>query len=180
MIWKMIWDVWTASGVVLNDNENEKNVGTSCIIVCLCIGGYPLPFTIVRKRTLRGRNTIIMVIIMLQWPSRKTIIIFIIMLRRSGRGTIIMVNLMLQWRLLVLTGVWPKELLEYARLTRKVAQRCANWPVVTVGIRALGYRSCRLAYDVCLTCSMVPPSIRKWNVVDCLCCYCLVIIKYNS
>ena len=106
-----------------------KNVGTSCIILCSCIGGYPLPFTIVWTRTLRGRNTIIMVIIMLRWPSRNTIIMFIIMLRRLGRGTIIVVNLMLPWRLLVLTGVWPKKLLEYACLTRKVAQQCANWLV---------------------------------------------------
>ena len=104
-------------------------MGTSCIIVCSCIGGYSLPFMIVRTRTLRGRNTIIIVIIMLWWPSRNTIIMFIIMLRRSGRGTVIMVNLMLSWRLLVLTGVWPKELSEYARLTRKVAQWCANWLV---------------------------------------------------
>ena len=93
-----------------------------------CIGGYPLPFTIVRTCTLRGRNTIIMVIIMLWWPSRNMIIMFIIMLRWSGRGTIIMVNLMLSWWL-VITGVWPKELSEYARLTRKVTQRCANWLV---------------------------------------------------
>ena len=97
--------------------------------MCSCIGGYPLPFTIVRTNTLQGRNTIIMVIIMLRWLRRKTIIMFIIMLRRSGSGTIIMVNLMLLWRLLVLTSVWPKELPEYARLTRKGAQRCANWLV---------------------------------------------------
>ena len=35
----------------------------------------------------------------------------------------------LPWRLLILTGVRPKELPEYARRTRKVAQRCANWLV---------------------------------------------------
>ena len=35
----------------------------------------------------------------------------------------------LPWRLLVLTGVQPKELPKYARPTRKVAQRCANWLV---------------------------------------------------
>ena len=106
-----------------------KIFGTSCIIVCSCIGGYPLPFTMVWTHTLRGRNMIIMVIIMLRWPSRNTIIMFIIMLRRLGRATIIMVNLMLPWRLLVLMGFWPKELPEYARLTRKMAQRCANWLV---------------------------------------------------
>ena len=46
-----------------------------------------------------------------------------------GRGTIILFYIMLSWWLLVLTGVWPKELPEYARLTRKVTQRCANWLV---------------------------------------------------
>ena len=98
-------------------------------MVCSCIGGYPLPFTIVPTRTLRDRNTIIMVIIILRWPSKNTIIMFIITLRRSGRGMIIVVNLMLPWRLLVLKGAWPKELPEYARLTRKMTQQCANWLV---------------------------------------------------
>ena len=37
------------------------------------------------------------------------------------------VYIMLSWWLLVLTGVWPKELPEYAPQIRKVAQRCANW-----------------------------------------------------
>ena len=32
-----------ADGVVVYDNENEKNVGTSCIIVCSCIGDTPSP-----------------------------------------------------------------------------------------------------------------------------------------
>ena len=106
-----------------------KKCGTSCIIVCSCMRGYSLSFTIVQTCMLRGRKTIIMVIIMLWWPSRKTIIVFIIMLRRSGRKTIIMFNLMLPWRLLLLTGVRHKELSGYACLTRKVAQRCANWLV---------------------------------------------------
>ena len=44
----------------------------------------------------------------------------------AGRGTIIMFYIMLPWRLLILTGVWLKELPEYARPTRKVAQRCTN------------------------------------------------------
>ena len=100
-----------------------KNVGTSCI------RGYHLPFTIVQMHTLRGRKTIIMVIIMLRWPNRKTIIMFIIMLRRSDRRTINMFNLMLPWWLLVLMGIRHKELPEYARPTRKVTQRCANWLV---------------------------------------------------
>ena len=32
------------NGVVVHDNENEKNVVISCIIVCSCIGGYPFSF----------------------------------------------------------------------------------------------------------------------------------------
>ena len=43
--------------------------------------GYPI-FTMVQTRTLRGRKTIIMVIIMLRRLGRKTIIMFILMLRR--------------------------------------------------------------------------------------------------
>ena len=47
----------------------------------------------------------------------------------NGRTTIVMFCIALPWRLLVLTGVWPKELPEYARPTKKVAQWCANWLV---------------------------------------------------
>ena len=46
-----------------------------------------------------------------------------------SRGMIILFYIMLSWGLLVLMGVWPKKLPEYARPTRKVAQRCANWLV---------------------------------------------------
>ena len=64
-----------------------------------CIGGYPYSITRVRTRT------------------------------PNDRGTIVMFCIALSWRLLVLMGVWPKQLPEYARPTRKVAQRCANWLV---------------------------------------------------
>ena len=44
----------------------------------------------------------------------------------AGKGTIILFYRILPWRKLILTGVWSKELPEYARPTRKVAQWCAN------------------------------------------------------
>ena len=44
----------------------------------------------------------------------------------AGRDMIILFYIMLSWRLLVLTGVWPKEHPEYARSIRRVAQQCAN------------------------------------------------------
>ena len=47
----------------------------------------------------------------------------------TGRGMIILFYIVLSWRLLVLTDVWRKEHSEYARPTRRVAQRCANWLV---------------------------------------------------
>ena len=47
----------------------------------------------------------------------------------NGWTTIVMFCIALSWRLLVLTGVRPKELLEYARPTRNVAQWCTNWQV---------------------------------------------------
>ena len=91
----MIWYVWNTSGVVLNDNENGKMLGPHVLVCAHALGDTPLPFTLVWTRTLRGRKTIIMVIIMLRGPSRKTVIMFIIMLRRSSRKMIIMFNLML-------------------------------------------------------------------------------------
>ena len=54
---------------------------------------------------------------------RGTIIMFYIMLPAGVR---LLFYIMLSWRLLVLTGVWRKELPKYARPTRKVAKRCAN------------------------------------------------------
>ena len=74
-------------------------LGTSCIMCAHAFGGFPYSITRVRTRTSNGRTTIIMFCIA----------------RR--------------WLLLVLMGVWPKELPEYARQTRKVTQRCANWLV---------------------------------------------------
>ena len=74
-------------------------LGTSCIMCAHAFGGYPYSITRVRMRTFNGRTTIVMFCIALPW------------------------------RLLVLTGVRPKELPEYARPKRKVAQRCANWLV---------------------------------------------------
>ena len=73
-----------------------KNVGTSCIILFSCIGGYRFSLTIVRMRTLRGRKTIIMFTIILP--------------RRS----------------LSLTGVRHQQLSENARQTRKGRKRCEN------------------------------------------------------
>ena len=72
-------------------------LGTSCIMCAHALGGYPYSITSVRMRTSNGRTTIVMFCIALSW-----------------------------W-LLVLTSVRPKELPEYARPTRRVAQRCANW-----------------------------------------------------
>ena len=72
---------------------------TSCIMCAHALGGYPYSITRVRTRT------------------------------PKGRGTIVMFYIALSWRLLILTGVRPKELPEYARRTRKVAQWCANWLV---------------------------------------------------
>ena len=74
-------------------------LGTSCMLCAHAFGGYPYSITRVRMCTSNGRTTIVMFCRAL--PSR----------------------------LLVLTGIQPKELPEYARRTRKVAQRCANWLV---------------------------------------------------
>ena len=74
-------------------------LGTSCIMCAHALGGYPYSITRVRTRT------------------------------PNGKGTFVMFCIALSWRLLVLTGIRPKELPEYARSTRKVAQRCANWLV---------------------------------------------------
>ena len=86
-------------------------LGTSCIMCAheywgphaLCVlmhlGGFPYSITRVRTRTSNGKTTIIMFCIAQSW------------------------------RLLVLMGVRPKELPEYARPTRKVTQQCANWLV---------------------------------------------------
>ena len=95
-IWKTIWYVRNANEIVLKDNAKWKNIGTSCINVCSCIRGYPYSFTMVWTRTLLGSRMIIMFYIMLPW------------------------------RLLLLTGVWYKELPEHARSTRKGTQQCAN------------------------------------------------------
>ena len=40
---RMIWYKGKWPGVVIQHNE-RKNVGTSCIIVCSCFGGYPFIF----------------------------------------------------------------------------------------------------------------------------------------
>ena len=80
-------------------NDKSRNIGDLMHDVCSCIGGYPYSIMSVRVHT------------------------------PKGRGTIVMFFIVLLWRLLVLTGVRPNELPEYARSTRKVAQRCANWLV---------------------------------------------------
>ena len=90
-IWKMIWYVHNASGVVLNDNANGKILGPHALCVPMHLGGYPYPITRIRMRT-----------------------------------TIVMLCIVLPWRLLVLAGIRPKGLPEYAHQIRKVAQRCAN------------------------------------------------------
>ena len=64
--------------------------------VCSCIQGYPYSITMVWTRT------------------------------PIARWSIIMFYIMLPWRLLILMGVWHKELPEQARPTRKGVQRCAN------------------------------------------------------
>ena len=69
-----------------------------------------------------GRGTIIYV---LQNAAGRGTIIYILQ-HVAGRGTIILFYITLSWRLLVLMGVWPKELPEYARQTKKVAQQCVN------------------------------------------------------
>ena len=64
--------------------------------VCSCIEGYPYSFKMVQTRKLLGRRTTIMFYIMLPW------------------------------QLLLLMGVWHRDLPEHARPTRKGAQWCAN------------------------------------------------------
>ena len=99
-IWKMIRYVHNASGVVLKDNENVKVLGPHALCVLMHLGGYSYPITRVRMRTSNGRTMIVMLCIALPW------------------------------RLLVLAGVRPKGLLEYAHRIRKMATRTFS-PFVT-------------------------------------------------
>ena len=39
----MIWDVRNASGVVLNDNENEKMLGLHALLCAHALGDTPYP-----------------------------------------------------------------------------------------------------------------------------------------
>ena len=110
-------------------------LGTSCIMCAHALRGYPYSITRVRTRTSNGRRTIVMFCVALPW-----------------------------W-LLVLTGVRPKELPEYARPTRKVAQRCANWLVrpyshvwVVYSVTTLNFHILRVATNV--LCSSI---MRKYN-----------------
>ena len=42
-IWKMIWYVHNANGVVLNDNENEKMLGLHALLCVHALGDTPYP-----------------------------------------------------------------------------------------------------------------------------------------
>ena len=78
-------------------NNNENGkILGSRTLLCAHTSGDTYSFTMVRTRTLLGRRTIIMF------------------------------DIMLSWRLLLLTSVRYRELLEYARQTRKAAQWNAN------------------------------------------------------
>ena len=95
-IWKMIWYVHNASGVVLKDNENGKVLGPHALCVLMHLGRIPLSHH-------EGTDPYI------QWQDNDRY-----------------VCIALPWRLLVLASVWPKGLPEYAHRIRKVAQQCAN------------------------------------------------------
>ena len=41
MLWEMIWYEEDASGVVLNDNENEKNLGPHALLCSHALGDTP-------------------------------------------------------------------------------------------------------------------------------------------
>ena len=43
MIRKMIWYVWNASEVVLNDNENGKMLGPHALLCAQALGNTPYP-----------------------------------------------------------------------------------------------------------------------------------------
>ena len=62
MIWKTIWYVQNASGVVLNDNKNGKMLGPTH-----ASGDTPIPSRGYRRVHRLGRRSIIMFYIMLLW-----------------------------------------------------------------------------------------------------------------